>query len=232
MPQTVTYISSRRTIKPTAATSGVKRSWSSLDLPEKDLNNTTSYKKGSPKAKFQDDVVSPDGWDHMNRYGSFSCMIILLIPSGDESYHLVRDEIFKIGDHIFVNSEERPKDDTTDASDIETFIDESNLSLWVATVVEVRAYNAWSVWILVEWFYRPEDLPHGRQSYHGKNEIINSTQQDVVSALTVAGHGKVTYWEETNDMTNEIEGLFWRQTFDHINGKLSVSLLPPQCADN
>ena len=141
-------------------------------------------------------------------------------------------QCYKIGDHIFINSQEAPKDNPTDASDTEKFIDESDPSLWVATVVEIRVYNAWNVWIRVRWFYRPEDLPSGRQSYHGKNEIIKSVQKDIVSTRTVAGHAEVTRWEETEDATNEIEGLFWRQTFDHVNGKLSVSLLPLQCADN
>ena len=104
-------------------------------------------------------------------------------------------------------------------------IDETDNTLWVAAVVEVRAQNAWNVWVRIEWFYRPDELPGGRQPYHGRREVIKSPVQDIISAHTVAGHADVTHWEEMDDTKDSdgIDGLFWRQTFDPFTGKLSVS---------
>ena len=96
-------------------------------------------------------------------------------------------------------------------------------------MVEVRAQNAWNVWVRIEWFYRPDELPGGRQPYHGKREVIKSPVQDIISAHTVAGHADVTHWEEMDDTKDAegIDGLFWRQTFDPFTKKLSVSSLCP-----
>ena len=133
------------------------------------------------------------------------------------SDHIVSGERFELNSNIFVNSKSRP--DPT--------IDETDCSLWVASIVEVRAETGWNVWLRVEWFYRPEELPHGRQPHHGKREIIKSKAQNIISAVTVAGSADVTYWDENDDSKDAdgIDGLFWRQTFDPSTRKLSVRSL-------
>ena len=135
------------------------------------------------------------------------------------------NERFELHDTIFVNSQEQPEDGTKeeDESPGKT-IDDTDNTLWVAAVVEVRAQNAWNVWVRIEWFYRPDELPGGRQPYHGKKEVIKSPVQDIISAHTVAGHADVTHWNETDDSQDAdgIDGLFWRQTFDPASFKLSV----------
>ena len=141
----------------------------------------------------------------------------------------VSSERFQLNDTIFVNSQEQEEavGSKEEGDAPAKTIDETDNTLWVAAVVEVRAQNAWNVWVRIEWFYRPEELPGGRQPYHGRREIIKSPVQDIISAHTVAGHADVTYWEEMDDTKDAdgIDGLFWRQTFDPVTFKLSVSLL-------
>jgi BAH domain len=143
---------------------------------------------------------------------------------------LVSNERFELHDTIFVNSQEPPPDDDTKEEDDvpPKTIDETDNTLWVAEVIEVRAQSPWNVWVRIEWFYRPDELPNGRQSYHGRREVIKSPVQDIISAHTVAGHADVTHWEEMDDTQDAdgIDGLFWRQTFDPVSGKLGVK--PPQ----
>src|SRR5271169_6396294 len=103
------------------------------------------------------------------------------------SHCLVSNERFGLNDTIFVNSKEHPNHDTKEEDDVPKTIDETDNTLWVAAVVEVRAQNPWNVWARVEWFYRPAELPVGRQHYHGKREVIKSPVQDIISAHTVAG---------------------------------------------
>jgi hypothetical protein len=138
---------------------------------------------------------------------------------------LVSNERFEIHDTIFVNSQEPEDDGTKDEDDIPVrTIDDTDKSLWVAEVIEVRAESAWNVWVRICWFYRPEELPGGRQLHHGRREIIKSSVEDVISAHTVAGHADVTHWQEMDDTKDAdgIDGLFWRQTFDPKKNILSV----------
>jgi BAH domain len=145
------------------------------------------------------------------------------------TYCSVSNERFELNDTIFVNSLEHPEEDNKEDDDVPKTIDETDNSLWVAQVVEVRAQNAWNVFARIEWFYRPDELPLGRQPYHGKREVIKSAVQDIISAHTVAGHADVTHWQEMDDNQDAdgIDGLFWRQTYDPALNKLSVS--PRRC---
>lgn len=132
---------------------------------------------------------------------------------------------FSLDDTIFVNSQEQPEDGAENNNDETTkTIDETDATLWVARIRQIRASHAWNVYAEIEWFYRPEELPGGRRSYHGKREIINSAVRDIISAHTVAGHADVTHWEEMDDRQDAdgIDGLFWRQTYDPFLDKLSV----------
>ena len=55
---------------------------------------------------------------------------------------------------------------------------------WVARILEIRASDEHHVYARVYWMYWPDELPvgtqegrrtvHGRQSYHGQNELIAS----------------------------------------------------------
>src|SRR5271168_5241059 len=88
-----------------------------------------------------------------------------------ETHFSVSNERFELHDTIFVNSQEQPEDTTKEEDEAAAkTIDDTDNTLWVANVVEVRAQNAWNVWVRIEWFYRPDELPGGRQPYHGRRE--------------------------------------------------------------
>lgn len=59
---------------------------------------------------------------------------------------LVSGEKFNLGDPVFVMSD--PGSTEQD---------------WVAVVKDIRARNASAVFLLAQWFYRPEELPGGRK---------------------------------------------------------------------
>jgi hypothetical protein len=53
---------------------------------------------------------------------------------------------------------------------------------WVGKVLECKAKDEQNVFVRVVWFQRPEDLPCGRQSYHGTNELIASNDTFIIDA--------------------------------------------------
>lgn len=64
---------------------------------------------------------------------------------------------------------------------------------WVARILEIRASDEHHVYARVYWMYWPDELPqgthdgkrivHGRQPYHGVNELIasNHSKQDTLA---------------------------------------------------
>jgi hypothetical protein len=215
-----------------SASSGVKRRAPSTATSAKKRAKKAAVAKSKPvktNGTATEDIKSqPDGWLQMNLYKSFLCTVTLPLVL-HVLIIVVSNERFGLNDKIFVNSQEPPDDGTKEEDDEapQKTIDDTDKTLWVANVVEVRAQNAWNVWVRIEWFYRPDELPGGRQPYHGKREVIKSSVQDIISAHTVAGHADVTHWEEMDDAKDSdgIDGLFWRQTFDPYEGKLSVLAL-------
>lgn len=94
---------------------------------------------------------------------------------------------------------------------------------WIAHVLEVRAADEQHVFLRVNWLYRPEDLPEGRQPYHGAAELVPSNFMQVIDAMAVDGSVKVRRWHEENEDEEPIEdGLFFRQWYDNTKKKLSV----------
>lgn len=93
---------------------------------------------------------------------------------------------------------------------------------WVAKVLEIRAEDSSHVFLRVLWLYWPEELPKtGRLPCHASSELIASNYMEVMDAMTVTDKAEVAYvTEEYHEAP--AEGLFWRQTFDFLTGKLSV----------
>ena len=84
--------------------------------------------------------------------------------------------------------------------------------------------------------YWPQDIPGGRKSYHGKSELIASNHMDIIDAMTVAGKAEVTRFEEKDDEPT-VPDLYWRQTYDTVTNKVSVSIEIPRwlsssCSDH
>lgn len=80
------------------------------------------------------------------------------------------------------------------------------------------------VYLRVAWLYRPaQDLPTGPTPYHGKYELIPSTEISIIDAASVYGSFKVKYWDEyKDDDVPTAEEYYWRQSYAHISGTLSA----------
>jgi hypothetical protein len=130
----------------------------------------------------------------------------------------VQDINFKVGSFAFVRMPFEDEDDP-DA-----------IPAWVAKILECRASDSEHVFVMVRWMYRPEDLPGGRQPYHGDSELIASNHLDIIEGLSIEDHADVIYWGDDPNRSHwpGQNQLFWRQTLDitepHIS-QLSVSTL-------
>ena len=101
---------------------------------------------------------------------------------------------------------------------------EDEKSLWVAYVREVRSFlgsEPTPTYSLVDWMYWPHQLPDGAEDYHGEQELVASTWQDIIDIETVSNTVDVTYWYELYKVP---EGRYWRQTFYFERKTLSVSV--------
>lgn len=97
-----------------------------------------------------------------------------------------------------------------------------------ARILEIRARDPQNVYARVYWVYRPEHTPSGRQPYHGENELIASNHMEIVDALTFVGRANVVHWvqEDGVQAPAPTEGMYWRQKYDFLSGKISVSPSP------
>ncbi|KAI4190887.1 MAG: hypothetical protein L6R41_000488 [Letrouitia leprolyta] len=98
-----------------------------------------------------------------------------------------------------------------------------------ARILEIRARDPQNVYARVYWVYRPEHTPSGRQPYHGENELIASNHMEIVDALTFVGRANVVHWvqEDGVQAPAPTEGMYWRQKYDFLSGKISA--LPTYC---
>jgi hypothetical protein len=80
---------------------------------------------------------------------------------------------FRVGDDVLVM-----QDETNDErSDLPTDLK----GRWVGRILEIRALDHTNVFVLVNWYNRPEDLPKGRQPHHGMSEILATNDVDIIS---------------------------------------------------
>ena len=102
-------------------------------------------------------------------------------------------------------------------------LDTSRGDCWVGKVLEIRAQGPSHVFLRVLWLYWPEELPvEGRRDYHATSELIASNLMEIMDAMTVTDKAEVAHVRELYDEP-PTEGLFWRQKFDFLSNKLSVS---------
>ena len=110
----------------------------------------------------------------------------------------------------------------------------------MAKILEIRAEDAEKVYARVAWMYRPEELPNGRQRYHGKHELIASNLSeltlgvaemrkltravDIIYTISVTEHAKVEPWTASGD-DGKLKDFYWRQGFDARTSELSVCLV-------
>ena len=202
-------VSSRR--KSTASSTSASKT------PQKSPRSATKKKgKKSPKiAKAgevedskdaQYDLPNQEEWSKLAKYRSFVCRCTSSICY--RTKFLVSAEKFNLGDSVFVMSD--PGSTEQD---------------WVAVVKDIRARNASAVFLLAQWFYRPEELPGGRKDYHGRDELVWSNYEDIIPVGSCNGHAIVTEWDESDNKQQEITaGYYWRQEIDTKTMKLSVGI--------
>ncbi|KAF2187705.1 hypothetical protein K469DRAFT_569180, partial [Zopfia rhizophila CBS 207.26] len=128
-------------------------------------------------------------WEDTSRYRKFT----------------IQNETFTVNDLVFIKASEDQDPDP-----------DSPIQGWVAKVLEVRAGDEQHVYLRIYWMYRPEDLPMGRQPYHGKNELIASNSMQIIDATTVQAKAFVKHWVEQDNKGEVLDGdqMFWRQTLD------------------
>jgi hypothetical protein len=73
--------------------------------------------------------------------------------------------------------------------------------------------------IQVQWMYWPHEVPGGKTSYRGTNELINSNHQQELDGRTFDGKAKVRWWDENDEKP---KALFYRQNWDVTKKELSV----------
>ena len=117
-----------------------------------------------------------------------------------------------MNDYVYVNYGQVPQGEET----------EDDKQFWIARVLEVRASSPSAVYLRVFWMYWPSELPAGPEHYHGKNELVASNHMEVIDAMTVSGKAEVMHLIEKDDAPT-VTGLYWRQKFDFLTRKVSVS---------
>ena len=97
---------------------------------------------------------------------------------------------------------------------------------WAARVLEIRGFDQAHVYLRVRWYYAPEELPRGREDYHGAEELIASNDMSIVNGSSVVGLADIPEWNEAEeDEPPKPCAPYWRQRFDKTTGRLSVSKL-------
>ncbi|KAF2836174.1 hypothetical protein M501DRAFT_1018982 [Patellaria atrata CBS 101060] len=143
----------------------------------------------------------------------------------------IEREEFETQCYVYVKQEE----DTSAPSTTNGGADPPDrLTDWVARVLEIRGGDTAHVYLRVYWMYRPEDLPAGRQPYHGRREVIASNDMQIIDAKSVQGRANVVRWDESNDDDDawmaDDEPLYWRQYYDKLSGQLSNPRTHCTCA--
>ncbi|KAK6533179.1 hypothetical protein TWF281_007331 [Arthrobotrys megalospora] len=172
-----------------------------LEAPEFTVKIKTTPRQTNGKRfkqKFEYDIdlkdkldIQPAQWHELGDYVSF-------VQSG---------ATFKKGEIIEVK---RPGDDGIPGQRKE----------WIAKILEIKAIDPAHVYARIAWFYWPEDLPMGRQEYHGRNEAIESNHPGIIDALTVNGIADIKEWDE-DDENASFDGYYYRQQFDYISKQLT-----------
>ena len=82
---------------------------------------------------------------------------------------------------------------------------------YLAMVAEARAEERTNVYLRVMYAYWPEELPEGRQPYHGMKEVVMSNHMDIKDALTIVGKVEVVNLDSS---VESVDSIYWRQTLD------------------
>lgn len=140
--------------------------------------------------------ISPaERWKKMRKYSKF----------------IVGKKSFGVGDYVYIYHGDQLRG---------TQLDPALTGTWVAQVLEIRAADSYHVYLRLFWMYWPDELPGGRETYHGPYELIASNHMEIVDAMTVADKADVLHMED--DSSTPTCDLYWRQTLDFLTNKLNV----------
>ncbi|KAF2096657.1 hypothetical protein NA57DRAFT_78257 [Rhizodiscina lignyota] len=181
------------------------------DLTEPQAQENPLTKKIEPMLY----CVSPQHlWEDAKRYRKFT----------------IARETFEVNDIILVQNEEDDPAPQVKSSKKASSVAEFLKNKWVAQVLDVRAGDEQHVYLRVYWLFRPEDLPIGRQPYHGTMEVIPSNEMQIIDAMTVDGKITIKHWDEDDDDADcPSDYVYWRQVFDTRKGKTGLSELRKHC---
>lgn len=167
-------------------------------------------------------------WESANRYRKFTSKLTYLCfleQYVDTSTFPVSNETFEVNDIVLVAKDEEDPDPKEKSSKRASSVAGLIENKWVAQVLEVRAGDEQHVYLRINWLFRPEDLPIGRQPYHGAMEIIPSNDMQIIDAMTVDNSVALHKWNEYDDDDDPPpDQLYWRQTYDTRKGKTGLSV--------
>ncbi|KAF5001006.1 hypothetical protein FDECE_11095 [Fusarium decemcellulare] len=157
-------------------------------------------------------------WEQMSRQQTF------LRQVSDRTIPLCQ------GDYVLVNTEE-PSESTFKLDRAKVGQLAKPLSRPVAYIREIRLSRQSAGYALINWFYRPDELPagtlcggqmiRGHEPYHGVNEVIASSHVDVIPLAAVDWPATVNHWTESND-DDILQARYWRQVYDWHHSTLSL----------
>lgn len=152
---------------------------------------------GFPNLKISYAIRPGNSWTDLRTYRNFS----------------IQEQKFTTGSLVYINKHAPPPEPPeVDASEAELLaFDKENL--WVGKILEVKAANTSEVLLRVFWMYWPEELPRGRQKYHGNQELIMSNHMEIVDAKTVTSRADINHWDEKVE-DQDVGQRFWRQFYD------------------
>ncbi|OAL35183.1 hypothetical protein AYO20_05437 [Fonsecaea nubica] len=126
-----------------------------------------------------------------------------------------RDLRYTVGQYVYINNKEIvPDPPHADATEEERLAyDKKNC--WVGLLSEFKAVDGEEVYARVYWLYWPDELPMGRQPYHGRRELVLSNHVGIIEAQSLVSLADVSHWDETDDSNKNMLGeRYWRQILD------------------
>eukprot|EP00730_Choanoeca_flexa_P002668 TRINITY_DN11125_c1_g2_i1.p1 TRINITY_DN11125_c1_g2~~TRINITY_DN11125_c1_g2_i1.p1 ORF type:complete len:205 (+),score=13.84 TRINITY_DN11125_c1_g2_i1:64-678(+) len=141
-----------------------------------------------------------------------------MTPEPNTSYpsFILYDEQFKKGSAITVKTSSSIRDKDC-----------------VARIDKIYTNEECQPFLDITWYYRPEELPTGRQAHHGRDEVLESDLTDTISVDCVNSSAVVHTLEQfqardsiplTNTLGNFVPEFFSRSFFKHKTGKLKEPL--------
>ncbi|KAI9668818.1 MAG: hypothetical protein M1831_000887 [Alyxoria varia] len=164
-------------------------------------------------------------WDgpEMKSYTSFQSELIPYPTNDFPSLTFIAafEFTYKVGDLIYVKAPD------TEAPGESNGTEYDYDDCWIAQILQIKALDNNHVYVRIFWMYRPDDIPGGRQEYHGDGEFIPSNDMQIINAETV--NGKPQEWQnmDETDMLNCITGykdLFYRQTYNSLTRRTTPAL--------